>query len=69
MLIKICKNSFFKKNKNRRITIICGMCLPFEQEKLTEYTEIGVDDAENREFLRKLLKVMYDELPAPQNRK
>lgn len=45
------------------------MCLPFEQEKLTEYTEIGVDDAENREFLRKLLKVMYDELPAPQNRK
>lgn len=28
-----------------------------------------VDDVENREFLRELLESMYDELPAPKNKK
>ncbi len=28
-----------------------------------------VDDVEDREFLRKLLEAMYDELPAPKNKK
>ena len=27
-----------------------------------------VDDVENREFLRKLLETMYDELPAPKKK-
>ena len=28
-----------------------------------------VDDVENKEFLRELLKAMYDELPAPKKKK
>jgi len=28
-----------------------------------------VDDIENKEFLRKLLETMYDELPAPKKKK
>ena len=28
-----------------------------------------VDDVENREFLRKLLEAMYEELPAPKKKK
>ena len=28
-----------------------------------------VDDIENKEFLRKLLETMYDELPTPKKRK
>ena len=28
-----------------------------------------VDDIDNREFLRRLLEAMYDELPAPKKKK
>ena len=38
--------------------------LPYEGAK----EMLLVDDVENREFLRKLLEVMYPELPAPKKR-
>ena len=39
--------------------------LPYEGAK----EMLLVDDVENKEFLRKLLEAMYDELPAPKKRK
>lgn len=41
------------------------MELPYEGAK----EMLLVDDVENREFLRELLKVMYKELPAPKKKK
>ena len=40
------------------------MELPYEGAK----EMLLVDDVENREFLKELLEVMYDELPAPKKR-
>ena len=42
-----------------------GMELPYEGAK----EMLLVDDVENREFLRKLLEAMYEELPAPKKKK
>ena len=42
-----------------------GMELPYEGAK----EMLHVDDVEDREFLRKLLEAMYDELPAPKKKK
>lgn len=42
-----------------------SMELPYEGAK----EMLFVDDVENRAFLRKLLESMYDELPAPKNKK
>ena len=41
------------------------MELPYEGAK----EMLLVDDVEDREFLRKLLEAMYDELPAPKKKK
>ena len=41
------------------------MELPYEGAK----EMLLVDDVENREFLRELLEVMYEELPAPKKKK
>ena len=41
------------------------MELPYEGAK----EMLLVDDVENREFLEKLLKAMYEELPAPKKRR
>lgn len=41
------------------------MELPYEGAK----EMLLVDDVENREFLKELLEVMYDELPAPKKRR
>ena len=42
-----------------------SMELPYEGAK----EMLLVDNVENREFLRDLLEVMYDELPAPKKKK
>ena len=42
-----------------------SMELPYEGAK----EMLLVDDVENREFLRELLESMYDDLPAPKNKK
>ena len=41
------------------------MELPYEGAK----EMLLVDDVENRKFLEKLLKAMYEELPAPKKRR
>lgn len=41
------------------------MELPYEGAK----EMLSVDDIENREFLKELLKAMYEELPKPRKRK
>ena len=41
------------------------MDIPYEGAK----EMLLVDDVENREFLRELLEVMYEELPAPKKKK
>ena len=41
------------------------MELPYEGAK----GMLLVDDVENREFLRELLEAMYEDLPAPKNKK
>lgn len=41
------------------------MELPYEGAK----EMLLVDDVDNKEFLRKLLKAMYEELPAPKKKK
>ena len=42
-----------------------SMELPYEGSK----EMLLVDNVENREFLRKLIEAMYDELPAPKQKK
>ena len=42
-----------------------NMELPYEGAK----EMLLVDDVENREFLKKLLEAMYDELPAPRKKR
>jgi len=41
------------------------MDLPYEGAK----EMLLVDDVDNKEFLRKLLETMYEELPAPKKKK
>ena len=42
-----------------------GLELPYEGAK----EMLLVDNVENKEFLRNLLEAMYEELPAPKNKK
>ena len=57
---------FLIKTTKSAVTMMpnADMELPYEGAK----EMLLVDDVEDREFLRKLLEAMYDELPAPKKR-
>ena len=58
---------FLVKPTKSAVTMMpnADMELPYEGAK----EMLLVDDVEDREFLRKLLEAMYDELPAPKKKK